>query len=163
LHGGAIHAESPGLGKGATFILELPLAGEPAALAAQPKSPARRPVQGYGRKVLIVDDNRDAAQSLKLLIEMQDCEVSVAHSGPDGVRLAREWRPDAVLCDIGMPGMDGFAVAQELRRNPSTQGLRLIAVSGYGSQADRERALRSGFDDHVVKPADPDVLLEKLQ
>jgi CheY-like chemotaxis protein len=159
LHGGAIRAESEGAGKGARFVVELPLAQQPAALREQPRQAraGRR-----GGRILIVDDNVDAAQTLSTLMRLENYEVSVAHDGAEALRVAGEWRPDAVLCDIGLPGMNGFAVAMRMREDPALRHARLIAITGYGAPHDRQRALEAGFDDHVVKPADPQVLLEKL-
>ena len=97
-----------------------------------------------GRKtlrVLVVDDNRDSAESLALLLRLQGREARTAHSGPAALEAAREWRPDVVLCDLGLPEMDGLTVARTLRRDPATASLYLIAVSGYGSESDQQRAL----------------------
>jgi CheY-like chemotaxis protein len=108
--------------------------------------------------VLVVEDNRDAADSLRMLLEAYGHEVEVAYSGPDGVRVAAEYRPEVVVCDIGLPGLDGYGVAGALRRNPATAAARLIALSGYGRDEDRRRAREAGFDDHLTKPADPAAL-----
>jgi CheY-like chemotaxis protein len=108
--------------------------------------------------VLVVEDNRDAADSLRLLLEAYGYEVSVAYTGPDGVRAAVEHRPEVVVCDIGLPGMDGYRVAEALRGNPATAASRLIALTGYGRDEDRRRARDAGFDEHLTKPADPAAL-----
>lgn len=112
--------------------------------------------------MLVVEDNPDAAESLRRLLRLHGHEVSVAVNGFDGVAEARRSHPDAVVCDIGLPGMDGYAVATALRGDPGTARTRLIAVTGYGRAEDRARALSSGFDAHIVKPADPELLLSKL-
>jgi CheY-like chemotaxis protein len=109
-----------------------------------------------------VEDNPDAAESLRRLLRLHGHEVSVAANGLDGVAEAKRSHPDAVVCDIGLPGMDGYAVASALRGDPETARARLIAVTGYGRAEDRARALSSGFDEHIVKPADPELLLSKL-
>src|SRR5690349_10976682 len=96
-------------------------------------------------RVLIVEDNRDQAESLRLLLQFWSYEVRVATSGPAGVQAAKEWHPDAVLCDIGLPGLDGYGVAEELRRDPDTAATLLVAVTGYGSEEDRRRAHAAGF------------------
>jgi CheY-like chemotaxis protein len=114
---------------------------------------------GTARRVLVIEDNTDAAQSLRLLLEFFGHEVWVAGTGPDGVRLARAERPDVVLCDIGLPGLDGFGVAEALRRDPTTAGARLIAITGYGSDQVRGRCHEVGFDRYFTKPVDPEVLL----
>src|SRR5262245_60669223 len=97
-----------------------------------------------------------------MLLELVGHEARVAYTGPDGLDAARQWRPDAVLCDIGLPGLDGYAIATRLRGDPGTAGAQLIAVTGYGTDEDRRRALASGFDHHLTKPADPVVLQDLL-
>ncbi len=159
LHGGAIEARSAGIGQGAEFILRLPCDQELPALAEGPgtSKPAENPL-----RVLVVEDNRDSAEALRMLLEICGYEVAVAHSGTDGVEMAQTGRPDAVVCDIGLPGLDGFTVAELLRRNPETAAARLIAVTGYGQEEDRQRALEAGFDVYLVKPVEPGRLLEHL-
>jgi two-component system CheB/CheR fusion protein len=149
LHGGDVAAASGGPGRGAEFTIRLPLAGAAAAEAAG--AHAAPPV----RRVLIVEDNQDTAESLRMLLEVHGHEVAVATTGPAGVRAALDWRPDVVLCDIGLPGLDGYGVARELRRNPATAGLLLVAVTGYGREEDRLRSREAGFDHHLTKPVDP--------
>jgi CheY-like chemotaxis protein len=159
LHGGEIRAASEGVGKGAEFTLRLPREEELPALTegARPAPPKKHPLQ-----ILVVEDNEDAAESLRLFLEFYGYEVSLAYTGPDGVEAAKAVRPDVVLCDIGLPGMDGFQVASTLRRTPETAAVRLIAVTGYGQEEDRRRALEAGFDVHLVKPVDPQKLLGYL-
>ena len=106
----------------------------------------------------MVEDNRDAADSLRMLLELFGHQVTVAYSGPDGVKAASECNPDVVLCDIGLPGLNGYGVASELRRNPATARAHLIAVTGYGQEEDRRRADEAGFDHHLTKPVDPSEL-----
>jgi CheY-like chemotaxis protein len=125
-------------------------------------SPWKRSRRRWHRRVLIIEDNRDAAESLQLLLEVSGYEVRLAHTGSEGVQAATIWQPDAVICDIGLPELDGFAVARLLRANPATAGLRLIAVTGYGRTDDISAAYAAGFNDHLVKPTDPERLLEKL-
>jgi CheY-like chemotaxis protein len=120
-------------------------------------------VPGGGVRLLIVEDNVDTAYTLKALMQLAGYDVRVVHDGESAVHAAREWQPQAVLCDIGLPGMNGFDVAKALRRHPEMRRARLIAVTGYGTYADRTRALEAGFDDHVTKPADADTLVLKLQ
>ena len=158
LHGGEVRVASRGPGTGAEFTVLLPLEKEPPALTAIPS----RSWQGARRlRILIVEDSRDAADSLQLLLSLQGHEVRVAYTGPDGVRLATAWSPEVLISDIGLPGLDGYGVASEVRRNPATASARLIALTGYGGEEDRRRALESGFDFHLVKPADP-VRLQQL-
>jgi CheY-like chemotaxis protein len=111
---------------------------------------------------MVIEDNRATADSLRLLLDLGGHDVRVAYDGPAGVRAAREWQPDAVLCDIGLPGLDGYGVAAALRAHPGTARARLIAITAYGSDEDRRRSREVGFERHFVKPVDPGVLLELL-
>jgi PAS domain S-box-containing protein len=159
MHGGSVRAHSEGLGHGTELTLSLPLQQEPPALtpASAPRTrPSRR------QRILVVEDNRDSAESLRILLEVSGYEVRVADTGTEGLRVAVEWQPDAVLCDIGLPEMDGFAVARALRSDPRTASATLIAVTGYGREEDVAAARAAGFDEHLMKPADPAKLLEKL-
>jgi CheY-like chemotaxis protein len=113
-------------------------------------------------RVVIVEDNQAVADSFGLLLSVHGYEVRVAYSGPEGVRVAQEWPPQVVLCDIGLPGLDGYGVATALRQHPATAQARLIAVTAYDSDAARQRCLEVGFDRHLVKPVDPGVVLELL-
>jgi CheY-like chemotaxis protein len=115
-----------------------------------------------GQRILVVDDNRDAADSLRLWLEFSGHEVAVAYSGHDGVQAAEQYQPDVVLCDIGLPGLDGYGVARQLRDNPATAKARLIAVTAYGRDEDRRRSHEAGFEQHLVKPVDPDALQRVL-
>jgi CheY-like chemotaxis protein/nitrogen-specific signal transduction histidine kinase len=160
LHGGTVKAASGGAGRGAEFLVRLPAEEEPAALAGVP---ADAHPEGERLRILVVEDHRDSAESLRMLLELLGHKVVLAFSGPDGVRAAGEWRPDVVLCDIGLPGLDGYGVARELRRGPATARVRLIAVTGYGSEEDRRRARLAGFDHHLTKPVAPDALLPLLR
>jgi CheY-like chemotaxis protein len=116
-----------------------------------------------GIRVLVVEDNRDSAESLRQLLYHSGYEVAVAYTGQDGLRAAKRMKPDVVLCDIGLPDSNGFVVANALREDPQTCGARLIAVTAYGQDEDRRRAREAGFDLHLVKPVDPEVLLRRLQ
>jgi CheY-like chemotaxis protein len=156
LHGGEVEATSGGPGQGAAFTVRLPLKEEQPALTEVPAAPAGRLAPPL--RVLIVEDNRDAADSLRVLLELSGHEVAVAYDGQAGVKAAREWRPDVVLCDIGLPGLDGYGVAGELRRDPATAQVPLIAITGYGGEQDRKRSREAGFDHHLTKPVDPDDL-----
>jgi two-component system, sensor histidine kinase len=112
--------------------------------------------------VLVIEDHRDVADSLELFLDFLGHDVAVAYTGTEGVTVAFAWRPDVVLSDIGLPGLDGWGVARELRRDPRTSGARLIAITGYGSQRDHERSREAGFDFHLVKPCDPGLIKELL-
>jgi len=152
LHGGTVEARSVGLGHGSEFIVRLPL-GAPQAAASRPvtASGAAAPVR---RRILIAEDNPDAAESLALLLELAGHEVRIAHLGCAAISLAQVFRPHTALLDIGMPDLDGYEVAQNLRREPWAAKIQLIAVTGWGQNSDRCRALEAGFDHHLVKPVD---------
>ena len=160
LHGGSVTATSQGAGRGSEFVVRLPAAG-PAEPDPAPEAPARdRAVDGS--RVLVVDDNADAARGLARLLNRLGHAVRVAHGGPEAIEAAREHRPGVVLLDIGLPGMDGYEVAARLRGEPCCRGALLIAVTGYGQERDRRRAEESGFDHHMVKPVDYDHLIKLL-
>jgi len=157
---GTVEVASAGPGHGATFTIRLPHEPEPAALTDVPATPH----EGKGVfKVLVVEDSRDAADSLKVLLELLGHQVDVSYTGPDGVTLATRWGPDVVLCDIGLPGLDGYGVATALRKHPTTAGARIVAVTGYGSEEDRRRAHEAGFDLLLRKPVEPADLERALQ
>jgi len=109
-------------------------------------------------RVLIIEDNADAAETLRDLLEMAGHQVELAYSGPTGVEMARRVRPDIVLCDLGLPGMDGYEVAAALRQDPATAHVRLIAISGYAHEDDLRRSSHAGFESHLMKPVEPSLL-----
>jgi CheY-like chemotaxis protein len=161
LHGGAVHATSAGPGLGSTFTIRLP-AARPETLVGEPE-PEERPAPGHqlSRRLLVVDDNRDAADALAEALREVGYEVDVAYDGPRALELAQQLAVDVALLDIGLPVMDGYELAQRLRAiSPLT---RLIAVTGYGQQHDRARALQAGFDRHFVKPVDLGELLQGIE
>lgn len=110
------------------------------------------------RRLLVVDDNRDAAESMSMLLQMWGHEVVFAYDGPSALETAEQWQPEAVFLDIGLPGMDGYEVAARLRELPHAKGAVLIAITGYGQDDDRRRSRRAGIDHHLVKPVAPDAL-----
>ena len=160
-HGGTVQARSDGKGKGSEFVVRLPLAGARAAAAA---SPRRAKGDGAPRRILLVEDNVDAADTLRTVLELAGHIVETAHDGPAALAAAQSFKPNVVLCDIGLPGgMDGYAVAAALRDRGGDGGMPyLIALSGYGQSGDRDRARAAGFDRHLTKPADPAVLRQIL-
>lgn len=160
LHGGEVRAASAGPDRGAEFTVVLPLEREPAALSAVPREVHET---AEHLRVVVIEDNRDAAESLRILLGLLGHEVAVAYSGHDGVATAMRCQPDVVISDIGLPGLDGYGVARELRRHPAMAAVRLIAVTGYGSAEDCRRVREAGFDHHLVKPADPMALERLLQ
>jgi CheY-like chemotaxis protein len=161
LHQGRVYVHSEGLGHGATFTFELPLQSPLAGTKQGPSPPA--PASARGLRVLIIEDCVDAADALRELMELFGHQVQVAHTGPAGLELARQVRPDVVLCDLGLPGMDGYAVAAALRRDPATGSARLIAVTGYGHEEDRRRSAESGFHAHLTKPVELESLRAMLE
>lgn len=152
LHGGRVSAASAGPGRGAVFTVRLPLteAGETPPPRGEE---ARSPVESR-RRVLIIEDSPDGAESMRLLLTLRGFEVAVAHTGPHGVEQARLFLPHAVVCDLGLPGMSGFEVAKALRAEPSTASTLLICISGYGQEQDRRQASEAGFNHFLVKPAE---------
>jgi CheY-like chemotaxis protein len=160
LHGGAVAAASAGPGQGTTVTVTLPLAEPAPAPAPAPAPPEASSL--VPRRVLVVDDGHDAAETLAMLLRMHGHEVRVAYDGPQALRYAEATPPQVVLLDIGLPGMSGYEVAQRLRALPGLEGLRLIALTGYGQQQDQQAAAGAGFDHHLIKPVDPDELLALL-
>ncbi|MEP7207532.1 MAG: ATP-binding protein [Casimicrobiaceae bacterium] len=156
MHGGTVSASSPGRGGGSTFEVRLPLS---TTLAAQATSPDSTPPCGESAaaRVLVVDDNRDLTESLALLLRMMGHKVDVAHSGWHALQIAQDVDPDLVLLDIGLPDLDGYEAGRRLRRILRADTL-LIAMTGYGSSEDRRRSAEAGFDDHLVKPVEPERL-----
>jgi PAS domain S-box-containing protein len=156
LHGGTIGVCSEGRGRGSEFTVRLPLAqavADDAALVPQPAA------AGPGMlRVLVVDDNRDAAESLALMLELSGHDVSVRHDGPSALEAVRQGRPDVVLLDIGMPGMNGYEVAERLRQEEAGRRVLLVALTGWGQEEDKRRAVVAGFDHHLTKPVDPSSL-----
>ena len=151
LHGGSVRAESAGIGKGAEVVVRLPLA----PMVISGKAEVRTLRHGRTRRILVVDDNRDAAESLAEILRMLGHDVEVAFDGPTAIEKARANPPEVVLCDVGLPGMSGYEVAKTLRAS-TRQGVQLIAVSGYAQPEDVQLAIEAGFDGHVAKPCDPE-------
>ncbi len=160
LHGGAVEAQSPGTGQGSTFSIRLPAAAVVHYGGRSDAQLSMRPVVVADPRcsVLIADDNRDAADSLALLLQMSGYELHVGHSGREALALAQRERPDALVLDIGMPGMNGYELARHIRQEAWGRDVLLVAVTGWGQQEDRERSRAAGFDHHLTKPVDPDAL-----
>jgi len=158
LHGGSVLASSAGPGRGAKFTITLPLAGD----RAQPLSAVAVPARAQPASVLVVDDNRDVAESLVELLEASGCEVHVAFSGREAIDIATSTPLTAVLLDVGLPDMSGYDVARRLRALPSMQGTRIIATTGYGLKSDRDASAAAGIDAHLVKPVDHEEVLRLI-
>jgi CheY-like chemotaxis protein len=156
LHGGSVSATSEGPGLGSEFTVRIPALIDEAA--PHGVAPAMSAPNGPRRRVLIVEDSADARESLRLLLEMAGHEVDTSEDAAGTLERVRVFQPDVALIDIGLPGMDGYQLAQALRESPHARALRLIALTGYGQAEDRRKALEAGFDLHLTKPVDPDRL-----
>jgi PAS domain S-box-containing protein len=159
MHGGTVVARSGGEGKGSEFVVALPEVAAPVRSGARP---ARAPTAAR-RRVLVIEDNVDAAASLRDVLELRGHEVHLAEDGPAGIEAARRVRPDLVLCDVGLPGMDGYEVARRLRGDPALSGATLVALTGYATAQDAARARQAGFHHHLQKPADLDAIAWLLE
>ena len=162
LHGGSIEAQSPGLGQGSEFVLRLPATAD-----LQGREQEGTSVEAGGGvpvrlRVLVVDDNQDAAESLAMLLRLAGQDVRVAYDGPSALALAQVYQSALVLLDIGLPGLDGYEVARRMRRQPGLEGVCLAAMTGWGQQEDRQRSAEAGMDHHLVKPVAPKALEQLL-
>jgi len=162
LHGGSVEALSDGEGKGTEMLIRLPASHRQA-----PPRPSRRSrwdgLPERPRRVLIIEDNRDTADSLAAFLRQRGHGVGVAYDGDAGLAAIERQRPEVVICDIGLPGTDGYRLAQRIRRRARLQRQLLIAVTGYGDPRDRERGMKAGFDHYLVKPTDPEVIVDLMQ
>lgn len=159
MHNGSVAAHSDGPGKGSQFVVRLPRCSEPEVLHAAPAAPPSTRSIG---KILIIEDNADSREMLRSLLELDGYRVGVAEDGRKGLELLGRERFDTALVDIGLPGMDGYQVARQIRRDPKHSGVRLIALTGYGRDADRDASREAGFDEHLVKPLKPNDLARIL-
>jgi PAS domain S-box-containing protein len=161
MHGGTVEARSEGHGRGTELVVRLPVLA-PAAEAPRPlgdgEEPAAAPVR---RRVLVTDDNEDSAASLAMMLEFMGNEVRTAHDGVEAVETAAAFRPDVILLDIGMPRMNGYDACREIRQQPWSGGIAIVALTGWGQDEDKRRSREAGFDHHLVKPVEP-VALERL-
>jgi CheY-like chemotaxis protein/anti-sigma regulatory factor (Ser/Thr protein kinase) len=160
LHGGSIAATSDGLGKGCTFTFRLPLVEAP---VRGNEAAAGRVMPELRLRILVVDDNRDAAESMGLVLARAGAEVDVVHDGVTALDRIERFRPEIVLLDIGMPGMSGYEVARRIRACPALRDVQLVALTGWGQADDRQRSLDAGFDHHLIKPAGIDELRALLR
>jgi CheY-like chemotaxis protein len=157
LHGGRVDALSEGAGRGSEFVVHLPLASTITS-ADQPALDAGPSTTLPPRRVLVVDDNQDAADSVGMLLSLLGLDVHVVYNGPAALEAAASFKPAVVLMDIGMPGMDGYEVARRIRLQPETEDVILIALTGWGQEEDRQRSLSAGFDHHLIKPTNVSAL-----
>jgi signal transduction histidine kinase/CheY-like chemotaxis protein len=158
LQGGRVYASSEGPEKGSEFTVSLPAADPAPRAKAMAKEPARSAALPADLCVLVVDDNHDVAESTAVLLRLEGCEVHLAHDGEEALRLVKRVHPTAVLLDIGLPRMDGFEVAERIRAEPEHRGILIVAISGYGQEEHRLRSKQAGFDYHIVKPIEPNML-----
>jgi CheY-like chemotaxis protein len=156
LHGGTVEAKSDGAGQGALFIVRLPLPTVDAA--ERDDRPPAKASAARRMRILVADDNRDAAASLATLLELDGHEVAVVHDGEAALASAAAWKPHVALLDIGMPNRNGYEVAQHIRAAAWGQAMKLVAVTGWGQAEDKRRAREAGFDRHFTKPLDLDAL-----
>jgi signal transduction histidine kinase len=161
LHGGTVEARSGGIGKGSEFLVRLPVVDVPASHGSQGPAADTKGAGGRPRRILAVDDNRDAADSLALMLQMMGHETHTAYDGLEAVQAAATFRPELVLLDIGLPNMNGYDVARQIRQQPWGNGLALIALTGWGQEEDKRRAFEAGFDHHLTKPVEA-AALERL-
>lgn len=154
LHGGSVSAASSGPGAGSTFNVRLPKAEPPPSRAALPIEPRST----TPRRVLLIEDNRDARETFRMMLELAGHQVLEAEEGRAGLELLRSELPDIAVIDVGLPGMDGYEIAARFRQDPQSRKVMLVALTGYGTPEARERSRAAGFDHHLIKPIDPDVL-----
>ena len=162
MHGGRVEAHSAGEGEGSEFIVRLPLLVSRMAAGSQPQPSSAAKGGESQLRVLVVDDNVDAAESIAMLLSLEGYDVRSVHAAHEALEAAQTFLPHLVLLDIGLPDMDGYEVARRLRSQQRLESMRVVAITGYGQQADRDRARAAGFDEHLVKPVDPDALHEVL-
>ena len=162
MHNGSVSAYSAGRGKGSRFAITLPVLPESAPAAHAAQQPSHTVSQRASRRVLVIDDNVDAATTVARLLELAGHTVRCAHDGPTGLQLAEQFNPEVVLLDIGLPGMDGYEVARRLRASARFATVRLIALTGYGQSEDRRHSRDAGFDLHLTKPVAPELIEEAI-
>jgi PAS domain S-box-containing protein len=155
MHGGTVEAKSAGLGKGCEFIIRLPLMVQESQQPNEKQNGEQKDTPPSGHRLLVVDDNKDAAVSLAMLLRLQGHEVRVAHDGPSALEISKSYQPGVIFLDIGMPGMDGYEVARRIRQHPGLEKVVLAALTGWGQEEDRRRTAEAGFDYHLVKPPEP--------
>jgi CheY-like chemotaxis protein len=156
--GGRVTVTSAGRDQGSEFAVRLPAPADAHPAPAGADTPYRPDVSAAGLRVLVVDDNRDVADTTATILRLSGCDTHVAYDGHAGLEAVTRLQPDAVLLDIGLPGLDGYQVAERLRAQPMHRRTLVVAVSGYGQEEDRARSKAAGFDYHVVKPIDPAVI-----
>ena len=161
LHGGTMEAHSAGAGQGSEFVVRLPVLAE--APKPQTPEPAASELKTTpSRRILVVDDNEDSAESLTILLSLGGHETHTAHDGLEAIEAAEMFRPEVILLDIGLPKLNGFEVARKIREHPWGQTIMLVALTGWGQEEDRRRSQEAGFNHHLTKPVDPLALTKLL-
>jgi CheY-like chemotaxis protein len=160
-HGGRVDVRSDGLGAGSEFVVRLPLINARDERPSENAQPS--PDIAVPRRILVVDDNPDTTDSVKLLLEIHRHEVRIAHDGVAAIEVAKQFSPDVVLLDLGLPQMNGYETVKHLRTIPQTRDAIIIAFSGYGQEEDKRRSMEAGFNEHLVKPAAPEKILQAVQ
>jgi len=160
MHGGSVEASSGGEGTGSEFTVRLPIAKSHSEPRAKTFVETRAPT---GRRILVVDDNVDSAESMATLLEHTGNYCRMAHAGTEAIQLAETFAPDIILLDIGLPGMDGYAVCRAIREQPWGAGIRIIAMTGWGKPEDKRRSVEAGFNAHLVKPVEIEMLYEMIE
>jgi CheY-like chemotaxis protein len=162
LHGGRVEVRSEGQGRGSEFVVRLPAFAAPVAGDGAVSRDGHSPAAAVPLRILVVDDNVDSAEMLDVMLRLYGHEVRMAHDGVAAIKAAQEFKPQIILCDIGLPGMSGYDVASKLRAISQFEHTRLIALSGYGQDEDRLRSRNAGFDYHITKPVEPEELTALL-
>jgi CheY-like chemotaxis protein len=163
MHGGTVECHSDGVDRGSEFIVRLPM-DESLALDLPSRHPATLVrIAARSQRVLVVDDHEDSTESLGLLLRLMGHDVRLAADGPAALRAAEEFSPEIVILDIGLPGMDGYEVAARLRERPQFSATRLIALTGYGQEEDRQRSREVGFEAHLIKPIEMESLHQLIE
>jgi CheY-like chemotaxis protein len=160
LHSGTVEASSEGPGTGSEFVIRMPVQRDHQELRQMPVT--QEPTVRGGRRVLVVDDNVDAAEMIAMMLQMKGHHVELAHDGFAAVEMAQRSKPDVILLDIGLPGRDGYEVARLLRLNPALAHTKIVAVTGYGQPDDKRRSKEAGIDDHLTKPVNPEALMSAV-
>ncbi len=161
MHEGRVEARSSGPGRGSEFVVRLPIVVEQ-TYPRQASGDGVKATPTAGLRILVVDDNRDSAESSAMLLKIMGNHVQMAHDGEEAVAAARRFRPHVVLCDIGLPKLSGYEVCRQIRAQAWAEKAILIAVTGWGQDGDRRQSAEAGFDHHMVKPVDPEALMTLL-
>jgi CheY-like chemotaxis protein/anti-sigma regulatory factor (Ser/Thr protein kinase) len=161
MHGGAVEVSSEGPGKGSEFIVRIPVLKEAQQYSGD-RSSDTAAVSGSKRRILVVDDNRDAAESLAMMLKLIGSETRTAADGLAAVEVAETYRPEMILMDIGLPKLNGYDACRRIREQPWSNGMVMVALTGWGQEEDRRRSQEAGFDHHLVKPVDMEKLAKLL-